>query len=83
MSRLLAMLRTRQVWPVVEAELISLGVSYRLERGGKHPVVRICVDGQERRLPIAGSPRSRGQAVRKSVCQIRRVVAQLRETSHG
>jgi hypothetical protein len=63
----------------VEAELQRLGVSYQLEAGGKHPVVRIDVAGQERRVPLAGSPRTRGQGVRKAVCQIGRIVASMCE----
>lgn len=81
MNRLASFLRTRGVWPAVEQQLIQLGAAYRLERGGKHPVVIISVDGRERRVPFSGSPRARGQSIRKSVSQIRRVVLEMRETA--
>lgn len=81
--RISTMLRTRDVWPAVEAELQRLGVAYALEKGGKHPIVRIMIDERQRRLPISGSPRSRGQSRRKAVCQVRRVVAAMKGGRDG
>ncbi|RXF67552.1 hypothetical protein [Hansschlegelia zhihuaiae] len=83
MSRLASMLRTRGVWPAVEAELIRLGVAYRLMRGGKHPVVTIKVGERRRRFPIAGSPHAHGHSARKAVCQVRRIVTEMQEAAHG
>lgn len=83
MTGLGRMLRTRAVWPAMEAELQNLGVDYRLTRGGKHPAVRVTVGGQSRRIPLAGSPRSHGHSVRKAVCQVRRVVSQMRGAVGG
>ncbi|MFD1330780.1 hypothetical protein ACFQ4O_02080 [Methylopila musalis] len=77
-NRLAAMLRTRDVWPAVEAELQRLGVAYRLTIRGKHPVVVIDVDGRTRRIPFPNSPKSHGHMSRKVVCQVRRAVATLR-----
>jgi hypothetical protein len=78
-NRLDRMLRTRGVWPAIEAELKAAGVTdYELDKGGKHPAVRIRIGAAERRIAFAGSPRCAGRAKDEAVANVRRFLRESR-----
>ena len=73
--QMLRMLRDRDVLPALERALASAGVDgYRIEVGGKHPILVFDHNGTSRRLAFAGSPRNPWRAAKASVAQLRRIL---------
>lgn len=78
-SRLHFVLRKSGIWSAIVAELETLGVdTYALEYTGKHPVVRIVVNGREKRISFSLTPGGRCGARTEAIAAVRRFVREAR-----
>lgn len=54
------------------------GASAEFGRRRRHPVVYLTVEGRTRYVVYPGSPSDNGHALRNNICEVRRVLAHLR-----
>jgi len=60
-----------------KAEAIRLGASFSYERGRKHIIATICIDGKCRKLSFSGSPS--GMCIYNVIDDVRRLIRRIKE----